>query len=150
MAIVFDLPSTQIGFAAALQKMRDMYLQDALSAVVASMEIDRIDAELHACVDNRLLQILAAQGMRGEQLFAVPCILENDPRLLGYYRLLLGYSQKGFYTAATGAGMFKSLEERGALSRKQREALPALCAALNKSAAYMMEHLERRMISPAF
>ena len=96
MAIVFDLPSTQIGFAAALQKMRDMYLQDALSAVVASMEIDRIDAELHACVDNRLLQILAAQGMRGEQLFAVPCILENDPRLLGYYRLLLGYSQKGF------------------------------------------------------
>ncbi len=150
MAIVFDLPSTQIGFAAALQEMRDMYLQDALSAVVASMEIDRIDAELHACVDNRLLQILAAQGMRGEQLFAVPCILENDPRLLGYYRLLLGYSQKGFYTAATGAGMFKSLEERGALSRKQREALPALCAALNKSAAYMMEHLERRMISPAF
>lgn len=150
MAIVFDLPNAQINFANALREMRTMYLQDALAAAVASMEIDRIDAELHDFVDNNLLQILAMRGMRGELLFAVPSILESNPRLLGYYRLLLGYSQKGFYTAATGAGMFKSSEDKGTLSRKQRDALPALCAALNISAKYMLEHLEQQMISAVF
>ena len=150
MPIVFDLPNTQINFANALKKIRSMYLQDALAITVASMEIDRIDSELHDFVDNGALQILARHGMRGELLFAIPGVLEKNPRLLGYYRLLLGYSQKGFYTASTGAGMFKSLEERGMLSPKQRNDLPDLCRALNTSAKYMLEHFDTQMISAIF
>ena len=127
-----------------------MYLQDALAATVASMEIDKVDSELHEYVDNSSLQILACHGMRGELLFAIPCILTQNPRLLGYYRLLLGYSQKGFYCSATGAGMFKSSEEKGKLSTAQRSQLPALCVALNVNAKYMLEHLNTEMISAVF
>ena len=150
MPIVFDLPITQINFANALKKIRSLYLQDALASTVALMEIDRIDAELHAFVDNEALQVLARHGMRGELLFATPSVLEENPRLLAYYRLLLGYSQKVFYTAATGAGMFKSLEERGNLSRKQRNELPSLCRALNANAKYMLECFDAQMISTLF
>lgn len=150
MAIVFDTPDTQLGFANALKELRKTFLQDALAATVAAMKIDLLDAELHKYVDVHSLQTLAMHGMRGELLFAVPCILEQNPRLLGYYRLLLGYSQKGFYTAATGAGMFKSLEERGSLSQKQRGALPELCDALNLGAKYMLEHIEDQLINTAF
>lgn len=150
MAIIFDLPNTQVSFAGALKEMRKAYLQDALAATIASMDINMLDSELHEYVDNYSLQILAMHGMRGELLFAVPSVLEKNPRLLGYYRLLLGYSQKGFYTAATGAGMFKSLEEKGVLSNKQHSSLPELCRALNLSAKYMLEHLEDQMISTGF
>ena len=150
MAIVFDVPNTQIGFANTLKELREAFLQDALAATVAAIEIKTLDSELHKYVDKGSLQILAMHGMRGELLFAVPCILEKNPRLLGYYRLLFGYSQKGFYTAATGAGMFKSLEEKGTLSQKQRNALPELCRALNFSAKYMLEHLEDQMINAGF
>ena len=150
MAIIFDLPNTQVGFANTLKELRETFLQDALATTVAVMEINILDSELHEYVNNGSLQTLATHGMRGELLFAVPSILEKNPRLLGYYRLLLGYSQKGFYTAATGAGMFKSLEEKGSLSQKQRSALPELCRALNLSAKYMLEHLEDQMISSGF
>lgn len=150
MSVKFDLPNTQISFAHSLKEIRRMYLQDALTAAVSSMDVATVDAELHTFVGNDLLQMLASRGMRGELLFAVPIVLEENPRLLGYYRLLLGYSQKEFYTAVTGAGMFKSLEEKGTLSLRQRNVLPELCNALNISAKFMLENLEREMVSAAF
>lgn len=150
MPIIFDLPSTQINFAKALVEIRSMCLQDALAATIASMEIDKVDSELHNYVDNNSLQVLARQGMRGELLFAVPSVLEKNPRLLGYYRLLLGYSQKGFYCTATGAGMFKSLEEKGVLSVRQRNELPSLCNALNANSKYLLEHFDTKMVSANF
>ena len=150
MAIRFDLPNTQVHFANALTEIRKEYLQDALVTTIAAMDIRMLDLELHEYVDNHPLQLLARHGLRGELLFAVPCILEKNPRLLGYYRLLLGYSQKGFYAAATGAGMFRSLEEQGLLSDKQRALLSELCKALNNNANYMLDHLEDHMISAEF
>lgn len=150
IAIKFEAPNIQIGFANALNKVQKDFLQDALAATVAELKIKALDSELHQYVDNNSLQTLAMHKMRGELLFAVPCILENNPKLLGYYRLLLGYSQKEFYTTTTGARMFKSMEEKGTLSQKQREALPELCKALNFSAKYMLEHLEDQMINAGF
>lgn len=44
------------------------------------------------------LSLLASKGLRGEIVFATPIILKSNPYLLGYYRLLLGYSQKYFVT----------------------------------------------------
>lgn len=46
--------------------------------------------------------------------------------------------------------MFKSLEEKGKLSARQRSELPALCAALNANAKYMLERFDAEMISAAF
>lgn len=149
MSIMLDLPNTQIDFASALKEIRSMYLQDALKATVALIEINKLDSELHKYADASALKRLARYGMRGELLFSVPCILENNPRLLGYYRLLLGYSQKGFYTA-NGAGMFKSMEEKGRISPKQLSNLVPLCSTLNVNAKYMLEHLDEQMINAAF
>ncbi len=148
--IAFDMPNTQIDFANALIEIRATFLQNALFTAVAQLEVKDVDDELHRFADDESLKKLAQQGMRGELLFAVPCVLKKAPHLLGYYRLLLGYSQKGFYTAATGAGMFKSLEDRGTLSQKQGEALPDLCRALNRSGRYMLEHFEKEMLSASF
>lgn len=150
MAIVFDLPNTQISFANALTAIRDLLLQDALSSTVASMDIQLIDAELHSFADSNSLRELARNGMRGELLFAVPCVLRTNPYLLGYYRLLLGYSQKGFYTATTGAGMFKSMEEKGTISSKQADSLSELCIALNNNSKYMLDRMSPYMINPSF
>lgn len=143
-------PDAQIGFAAALKEIRSLYLLDALADTIAMMEIQNIDQDLYTYADHTALNILAAHGMRGELLFALPCVLEENPRLLGYYRLLLGYSQKGFYASTTGAGIFRSMEDKGYLSEKQRSALPVLCKELNLQSKYMLEHFDDQFISSSF
>jgi hypothetical protein len=114
----------QIDFAFALEQIRRAYLQEALSRAVATLDINKIDAELAEFVPGDSLSKLAGHGLRGELMFAVPCILRAGPRLLGYYRLLLGFSQKAFYGAG-GLGRFKSIEESGSLNG-------VLCRALDR------------------
>jgi hypothetical protein len=53
----------------------------------------------------------------------LPLVLETKPTLIGYYRLLLGVSQKRFYRAGTEMGPFKSMEERGLINPKRRPPL---------------------------
>jgi len=55
---------------------------------------------------------LASLGLRGEFLFPLPSLLTANPRLLGYYRLLLGFSQKEFFNKGK-LGRFKSMEPEG-------------------------------------
>src|SRR5690348_7091421 len=107
MDIVLAEPDLQVDFAAALVQLRDTFLQEALFATVKELKISDIDRELssHASADD--LSLLASKGLRGEIVFATPLVLTANPRLLGYYRLLLGYSQKAFY-GAPGIGAFKS------------------------------------------
>lgn len=150
MSILLPKPNTQIDFANALIEMRSLYLQEALTDTIAEIKIQELDAELHSYCDSLSLQKLASYGMRGELLFATPIVLTKNPRLLGYYRLLLGYSQKSFYTAGTGVGIYKSMEEKGSLSSKQKESLPNLCSALNDNAKYMLNHLSPSMLNHTF
>lgn len=150
LVISFDLPYMQVNFANNLAQIRDVYLQDALSAAVASVDVRQIDTELYDFADSACLQLLALHGLRGELLFATPCILRKNPHLLGYYRLLLGYSQKEFYTRATGAGIFKSLEEKGRILKKQDALLPDLCKALNSNCQFLLEQLDPKVISSSF
>jgi hypothetical protein len=72
-------------------------------------------------------------------VFPVPIVLTANPRLLGYYRLLFGYSQKEFYTSKAGLAPFKSMEERGLITSKQDQKLAALCIALCGSAQLLLE-----------
>lgn len=148
--IHFDLPEIQISFAYALKEIRTRYLQEALSNTVAQFKVSDIDAELNKFANPDSTSILAAHGMRGELLFAVPCLLARNPYLLAYYRLLLGYSQKGFYTSTSGAGVFKSMEEKGHLSKTQSDLLPDLCLELNCNADYMLTHFTEDFISKNF
>jgi len=131
-------PELQIDFAALLNKIRRLYLQDALNETVRSLPIPQIDTELAAHVPPHSLSSLAGHGLRGELMFPVPTVLAANPRLLGYYRLLYGYSQKEFYTASTGLGPFKGMEERGAISTKNSTELADLCTALCKAGALLL------------
>ncbi len=73
---------------------------------------------------------MAGAGIRDEHVFPVPAIIEAQPSLIGYYRLLLGSPQKSFYSGSTGMGGFKRMEETGTMSAKQRARVPDFCLAM--------------------
>lgn len=151
MQIILQPPLLQTGFAALLANYHNYFLMGALRSAVADMDIRMLDKELYEYAPKEGLQRLASHGLRGELLFAVPYVLINHPRLIGYYRLLLGYSKKDFYAnrANKGLGIFKNMEEKNSLSPKSAAALPDLCTALNASALYLLHHLEAKSISAA-
>lgn len=141
-------PTLQIEFATALEGGRATILREALGVAVKRLSIPALDRELAATVPAPALAILASSGMRGEAMFRVPLVLKEKPSLIGYYRLLYGYSQKQFYTRATGCTPFKPMEEKGTLSPAAERLLPQLCAAFANAGAMLLtgieDHLDRR------
>ncbi len=95
-----------------------------------------MNAELDGAVPAKDLVELASRGIRGELLFAVPSVLRANPRLLGYYRLLLGFSQKEFYNKSRLA-RFGVLEFEGKVTLRLESELPDLCRALAVRASEM-------------
>ena len=116
MTFNIPAPELQINFALNLAEIRQLYLQTALAQTIRGLKIPDLDHQLAKLVPPSSLAMLASYGLRGETMFPIPVVLEANARLLGYYRLLYGYSQKEFYTSATGAGQFKHMEERGILT----------------------------------
>lgn len=142
-------PDLQITFHQRLEEARRLYLLDALLATVAKLDIGEIDRELGKLVSPPGLRRLAGWGLRGEIVFAVPTVLTANPMLLGYYRLLLGFSQKQFYGNRYEFSLFKSMETRGNVSAANAERLSLLCAALCSSGATLVEgvsHLSRETV----
>ena len=117
-------------------------LSAALSAAVRTLDISEIDRQLAEYVDSDALRSLAASGVRGEVVFLVPHVIEANPRLLGYYRLLLGFSRKRCYGQGP-FGRFMKLEDGDVLSDRQRSnliaQLPALCRSWMASAEKLVE-----------
>lgn len=108
-------PALQVEFSVSLAAARKAYLIDALSETVGKVDIPTLDRQIAQFVPPEYVRRLASAGLRAELLFPVPTILEANARLLAYYRLLLGFSQKVFYGQGTGAGSFKQMEETGRL-----------------------------------
>jgi hypothetical protein len=140
-------PVLQIDFSWALARLRDERLQDALARTVRAIDIASMDRELAEYVIPGDLAALASCGLRGELLFAVPCLLATNPKLLGYYRLLLGFSQKEFYGSAFGTASFKVMEEAGRLSPANADRLPDLCHALTDCASGLLAGIGAARIS---
>jgi hypothetical protein len=137
MTIDIPDPELQVTFASALASIRESMLQEALGQTVRELDIPTVDRELAAIVPSHSLTVLAGHGLRGELMFPVPSILTANPRLLGYYRLLYGYSQKQFYNPAV-AGRFKALETTGSLSQQNAAMLDELCTAMAKAGALLL------------
>lgn len=139
----FSPPELQVSFAKKLHELRPKYLQEALSETIKSIEIKDLDAELSEFVPADDMTALAVAGLRAELLFAVPSILQLNPRLLGYYRLLLGYSQKQFYgrDSGFGVGHFKSMEEKGRIGVNALSDIPDICEALCAAASQLLRGL---------
>jgi len=135
-------PDLQITFYHRLQDIRRVHLLDALLSTVSQLEIADIDHQLADFVRKPGLQRVAGWGLRGELVFAVPYVLENNPCLLGYYRLLLGFSQKQFYGKRWGLGSFKSMETSGRISTVNEPRVQELCRMLCGSARSLVENIE--------
>ena len=148
--IYLPAPELQIDFSKSLKAIRSELLQQALLTSVRDASLQEIDAELRESVSDVDLKRLAVHGLRGELLFPVSCLLRRNPRLLGYYRLLLGFSQKAFYGSSGGAGPFKSMEDSGTISARQDELLPDLCAAMSRCASLLLATLDEEDIELQF
>jgi len=131
-------PHLQIDFSYALGQIRNLYLQDALLKAIEYIDIKQLDQELSNIAPTESLKTLAKHGMRGELVFPSPCILKQNPFLLGYYRLLLGFSQKEFYTTKFGVSKFKSMETKGILTLKNEKQLNALCKKMSHCCAELI------------
>jgi hypothetical protein len=140
MSINLPSSSLQASIASELQEIRKLFLQQALAEAVQGLDLRTINAELDQLVPQKDLAQLASRGIRGELLFAVPCLLRANPRLLGYYRLLLGFSQKEIYNKSKLARL-DVMETKGELSRRVAGELDELCSALVTRASEMAEKI---------
>jgi len=136
------LPSSrpQANVASYLEEFRRLYLQQALSNAIHAVDLRAINRELDRLVPSQDLRKLASRGIRGEFVFCLPTLLAKKPNLLGYYRLLLGYSQKEFYHKS-GLGRFEVLEAKGELPERLKEELEILCGALIQRASEMLNEI---------
>lgn len=134
-------PKMQVDFSRTLITAKTAFLQRALLRAVRHCDVDDLDREVNRFVPKDSRQRLAARGLRAELLFALPVILRTNPRLIGYYRLLLGYSQKVFYTKNFGLNGYLRMESRGHLDDTMDESLPELCSAINNASAYLLESI---------
>ena len=103
------------------------------------MDIGMLDKELLEFVGSRRLSFVAQRGLRGELVFPVPHVLSSKPTLIGYYRLLLGFSQKEFYKGAFGR--FKRMEQDNVLTEATRALLRPLCESLIESSWILVNGL---------
>ncbi|MGA3040339.1 MAG: XcyI family restriction endonuclease [Bryobacteraceae bacterium] len=144
-------PANQIDFYARLQAVKERYLHDALMHTIAETAFDlgALDSELASFADATSLKRLASFHLRGETFFPVPYLLKRNAYVLGYYRLLYGFSCKAFY----GQGPFKRfqrMEDRGVLDLRTEPALPALCRSLCATGGMLVDAIKGLSLGTVF
>ena len=139
-------PDLQIAFFHRLREVQGLYLDDALQRTVSSLDVVELDAQLARAVSRTSLTRVASFGIRGEVMFAVPCVLQACPFLLAYYRLLYGLSQKEFYKSGRFS-RFKRMEELGEIPERVHEQLPDLCKALIGTGELLVAAMDQLSLS---
>lgn len=133
--------SRQVQFYQLLAAARKQWFMDALSDALGKVDQAVVKEQTGKCVPAEAQKILAAAGIRDEYVFPVPAIIEAKPSLIGYYRLLLGAPQKTFYSGPTGMSVFKSMEESGAATEKQKERIPEFCTAMARPLSELVRQI---------
>lgn len=146
MPIHIPAPDLQISFATNLLRLRDVCLLQALRKIVGQIDITALDRELSRYAPKSELARLATAGLRGETAFCVPILLKRSPALLGYYRLLLGFSQKAFFTSATGLSAFKCFES-DRLPDALLPRLDELCKALSNASTTLTKSMTAPLLT---
>ena len=137
--------SRQVIFHQMLVAARKTVLMDALSDALGGIDPAVVKKEIIKFVPRDAQKILAAAGIRDEHVFPLPSVLAKGPTLIGYYRLLLGISQKRFYRAGTGMGPYKSMESRGAFNPKAPPDLNHFCRVMAESLADLVRQISPRI-----
>ena len=135
------MPDRQVYVHGVLAAARQTVLHGAVKHAARSILPGTLSGEMHEFAPAEGLALLHGTGVRDEMVFAVPSILTVAPQTLGYYRLLLGVSQKGFYTTETGLRLFLPMEERGVTSEPAEALLPDLCREMNVAMALLLSVL---------
>lgn len=117
-------------FYQLLLAARKQWFIDSLSEVLSTLDPEIVKKEVIKYVEADAQRILAAAAIRDEHVFPVPVVIRARPFLIGYYRLLLGIPQKGFYNSATGMGALKSMEENNTVSERQIALIPEFCTVM--------------------
>jgi len=138
-------PSRQVIFHQMLVAARKTILTDALSEALGSVDPALVKKQIALYIPADAQKILAASGIRDEHVFPLPIVLEKKPTLVGYYRLLLGISQKRFYRSGTGMSPFKSMEQRGMFDPKRRPPLEEFARVMAESIAEMVRQISPRI-----
>lgn len=112
-------------------------------------DIVKLDREAHTYVSRESLTKLAGRGVRVELMFALPSLLASNPFLLGYYRLLLGFSRKEFYSRKFGlsSAAYRNMEDKGVIGSSALHNIPELCFSINKSADFLLGNLPLSLIT---
>lgn len=139
-------PTRQLAFHELLVAARKTWLVDALNAALREVDAVTLVDQLRKYVPPDAHVILATSGIPDEQVFPVPVLLEAEPTLLAYYRLLLGLPQKTFYGSGSGMGLFKSME-KGSFSKRQHSKLPDFCQVMCSAMADLISQMSPQ-ISP--
>jgi len=132
---------SQIAFYYGLKVMRDQYLSIALDQTLKNLEPDAITRDIKEFVPKPARSLLATHAVREERLFCLPCVIHANPRLLGYYRLLYGISQKQFYDQGP-FGQFKHLEITGKVAVRVAPRIDALCLSLSGTAMQLVDGID--------
>lgn len=138
-------PERQVRFHERLVLARKTWLIDALNETLGRVDPNVVKAQLAAYVPPDVQQVLAASGIRDEHVFPTPIVLEYQPTLVGYYRLLIGVPQKWFYAANTGMSLFKPMEVKGTVNSTQVSALPEFCGAMSIALAELVRRITPTM-----
>ena len=134
-------PHRQVRFHTLLVVARKTWLLDALNEALAVADPAEIKRQIARYVPADVQRTLAAAGIRDEHVFPTPLLLEVQPTLVGYYRLLVGVPQKTFYGAGGGMGLFRRMETAGTITAAQRASLPAFCTAMGSALAELVRQL---------
>jgi len=138
----FELkPDLQVDFHYRLRDIKKFYFHEALGNTVESIDISEVDQQLAQYVSAKALRKLAKCSIRGEAVFPVPIVLLKNPFLLGYYRLLFGFSQKEFYSKGP-FGEFREMEVEGTISTKKKPRIEILCQALIRTGEYFVSAID--------
>lgn len=124
---------------------RKSILHGALRQALAQIDPDIVAKEMATYAPPAERQMLAGAGIRDEEMFMVPSVLRHEPKLLGYYRLILGVPQKQLYRADTGVGPFRKMETDGVIPIGVVDRLGDLCSAMNTSLAALIAQLSPSM-----
>lgn len=124
------IPIKQMWVISRLKSERGKILRDALKEAVGKVGVQAIDRELHDLVDSNALNRLGSFGLRGEVLFAVPCLIKEKPTIAGYYRLVLGISQKEY--GRKGLSKWIKIEKGESVAVSENE-VQDLCAMFIKA-----------------
>lgn len=137
----FPPPGKQVYMAAFLARVREAGLHEAVRDAARQVPATTLRSEVSAHAPADGLQTIQGTGVRDEEVFAVPSLLRQSPGILAYYRLLLGVSQKQFYTTKSGLNIFKPLEERQEITATADLYLDQLCTELNEAMSTLMHAL---------